>query len=174
MSFWAGYVSEGIKNKHSHGNKKRQKTKQKHLPRTNTEFHGKDRSRDTEIRASRSICHEKNTAFRAGCVSDGWARKHKHLPRNFTEKHGNKNKQKKTNTEWRTINQSRMRERRYKYTVWEGPLRQAQGPGFRTASERKHKNGTPHTQSWHWSGCKTQRFKWSSCSGVSPSQLICL
>jgi hypothetical protein len=23
-----------------------------------------------------------------------------------------------------------MRERRYKYTVWEGPLRQAQGPGF--------------------------------------------
>jgi hypothetical protein len=23
-----------------------------------------------------------------------------------------------------------MRERRYKYTVWEGPLRQAQGPGL--------------------------------------------
>ena len=28
-----------------------------------------------------------------------------------------------------------MRKRRYKYAVWEGPLRQAQGPGFRTASE---------------------------------------
>ena len=23
-------------------------------------------------------------------------------------------------------------------------------------------------------GCKTQRFKWSSCSGASPSQLLCL
>ncbi len=35
------------------------------------------------------------------------------------------------------IIQSRMRERRYKYIVWEGPLRQAQGPGgsFDTVSE---------------------------------------
>ena len=70
-------MSEGIKNKHSHGNKKRQKTKQKHLPRTNTEKHGKDKSRDTKIRASRSICHgrtrnqKSHTSFRAGCVSDG-------------------------------------------------------------------------------------------------------
>ena len=24
---------------------------------------------------------KQNTSFRAGCVSDGWARKHKHLPR---------------------------------------------------------------------------------------------
>ena len=30
--------------------------------------------------------------------------------------------------ETKHINQSRMRERRYKYTVWGGPLRQAQGP----------------------------------------------
>jgi len=28
-----------------------------------------------------------------------------------------------------------MRERRYKYTVWGGSLRQAQGPGFCTVSE---------------------------------------
>jgi hypothetical protein len=43
--------------KQRHGNKT--KNKQKHLPRTNTELHGKDRSRDTEIRPriSRSICH---------------------------------------------------------------------------------------------------------------------
>ena len=71
-----------------HGNKQKQrhgrKNKQKHLPRINTEFHGKDISRDME---------------RRHCI------------------------------------QSRMRERRYKYTIWKGPLRQAQGPGFRTASE---------------------------------------
>ncbi len=68
--------------------------------------------------------------------------------------------------EKRHIIQSRMRERRYKYTVWEGPLRQAQGPGpFGRVSELaeladiscarvkdtarviKAKNGTPHTRS---------------------------
>ncbi len=44
----------GRKQKQRHGRKK----KQKHLPRINTEFHGKDRSKDTEgSRSSRSICH---------------------------------------------------------------------------------------------------------------------
>jgi hypothetical protein len=32
----------------------KQRQKQKHLPRINTELHGKDRSRDTEVRPSRS------------------------------------------------------------------------------------------------------------------------
>ena len=44
ISFRAGCVSDGIKNKH--------------LPRINTELHGKDRSRDTEGRISRSIATE--------------------------------------------------------------------------------------------------------------------
>ena len=35
-------------------NKRLEKKRQKHLPRNNTEFHGKDRSIDTERRASRS------------------------------------------------------------------------------------------------------------------------
>ena len=44
----------GRKQKQRHGRKK----KQKHLPRINTEFHGKDRSKDTEgSKSSRSICH---------------------------------------------------------------------------------------------------------------------
>ena len=34
--------------------RQKQKNKQKNLPRTNTEKHGKDRSRDTEGRISRS------------------------------------------------------------------------------------------------------------------------
>ena len=42
-----------------HGRKNKQK--QKHLPRINTEFHGKDRSRDTERRASRSNRHGNKT-----------------------------------------------------------------------------------------------------------------
>jgi hypothetical protein len=36
----------------SHGRK--DKNKQKHLPRINTEFHGKDRSRDTETKKHHS------------------------------------------------------------------------------------------------------------------------
>ena len=73
----------------------------------------------------------------------------KDLPRINTEFHGNKPKQKintetrpskklateggpsrRLATDGRHIFQSRMRERRYKYIVWGGPLRQAQGPGF--------------------------------------------
>jgi hypothetical protein len=34
--------------------RQKQKNKQKNLPRTNTELHGKDRGRDTEGRISRS------------------------------------------------------------------------------------------------------------------------
>ena len=39
--------------------RQKQKNKQKNLPRTNTELHGKDRGRDTEgrISRSRSISH---------------------------------------------------------------------------------------------------------------------
>ena len=58
-----------------------------------------------------------------------------------------------------------MRKRRYKYIIWKGPLRQAQGPGFCTVSELAElaviscvrvkdtawminaKNGTPHMRS---------------------------
>ena len=39
--------------------------------------------------------------------------------------------------------QSRMRERRYKYTVWEGPLRQAQGPGFSCGTVSELASGEP-------------------------------
>ena len=42
-----------------HGRK--QKTKQKNLPRINTEKHGKDRSIDTEGRISRRISHGRKT-----------------------------------------------------------------------------------------------------------------
>ena len=36
-----------------------------------------------------------------------------------------------------------MRERRYKYTVWEGPLRQAQGPGFSCGTVSELASGEP-------------------------------
>ena len=53
-------ISHGKKtkqrHKHSHGRMSKQKNK--HLPRINTELHGKDRSRDTEGRISRSIATE--------------------------------------------------------------------------------------------------------------------
>ena len=45
---WLAKEGRTSRIKISHGRKKRQKTKQKHLPRINTELHGKDRSRDTE------------------------------------------------------------------------------------------------------------------------------
>ena len=48
LSLYVEKVSRSI----CHGRKQRQK--QKNLPRTNTEFHGKDRSRDTEKRKGRS------------------------------------------------------------------------------------------------------------------------
>ena len=54
--------------------------------------------------------------------------KQKHLPRTNTEFHGNKQKQRHGIK--KHIFQSRMRERRCKYAVRKGPLRQAQGPGF--------------------------------------------
>jgi len=77
-------------------------------------------------------------------ATEGYRRKNKHFPRKDREFHGRKNKHfprmntefhgkdrsRKLATERRHIFQSRMRERRYKNTVWEGPLRQAQGPGF--------------------------------------------
>ena len=65
-------ICHGRKNKqrHKHSHGRMSKQKNKHLPRINTELHGKDRSRNTEVRPSRSISHEKNTVFRAGCVSD--------------------------------------------------------------------------------------------------------
>ena len=52
-------MSDGIKHKICHGNKKRHKTKQKHLPRNDTEKHGNKikQKQDTEIRISRRICH---------------------------------------------------------------------------------------------------------------------
>ena len=66
-------ICHGRKNKqrHKHSHGRMSKQKNKHLPRINTELHGKDRSRNTEVRPSRSISHEKNTVFRAGYVSDG-------------------------------------------------------------------------------------------------------
>ena len=71
MSFRAGCVSDGWarKQKISHGITRKEDTsfragcvsdgiKNKHLPRINTELHGKDRSRDTEGRISGSIATE--------------------------------------------------------------------------------------------------------------------
>jgi len=82
-----------------HGNKT--KNKQKHLPRKDTELHGKDRSRDTEEQAEELA------------------------------------------TETKHCFQSRMRERRYKYAVRKGPLRQAQGPGFRYGMVSELASGEP-------------------------------
>jgi hypothetical protein len=83
-----------------HGNK------QKHLPRINTELHGNKQKQKLATEGSRSICHG--------------------LTRNFTEGSRSRN----LDTEKKPIFQSRMRKRRYKYIIWKGPLRQAQGPGF--------------------------------------------
>jgi hypothetical protein len=45
------------------------------LPRINTEFHGKDRSRATEKKKKKYFRHgisrQEDIFFRAGCVSDG-------------------------------------------------------------------------------------------------------
>jgi hypothetical protein len=61
----------------------KQRQKQKHLPRINTEFHGKD----TEIRTRISICHGLTRNFTEGSRSHGrkQRQKQKNLPRNFTE-----------------------------------------------------------------------------------------
>ena len=53
--------------------------------------------------------------------------KQKNLPRINTEKHG---KERSRDTKKKHCFQSQMRERRNKYAVRKGPLRQAQGPGF--------------------------------------------
>ena len=144
------------------------------MPRNFTEG-SKDRSR--------RLATKKNTAFRAGCVSDGWARKQKHLPRKDTEKHGkDRSRDTEKNTAFRAgcvsdgINIrfvkgpfDKLRDRGSFATVSELasgepaepvelPVKVRAGPKYFCISLR----------------CKTQRFKWRSCSGASPSQLLCL
>ena len=51
-----------------HGRK--QKTKQKNLPRINTEFHGNKQKQKQKNKICQGISRKQNTAFRAGCVSD--------------------------------------------------------------------------------------------------------
>ncbi len=113
-------------------------------------------------RISRSICHG-ITRKRHGNKQKqrhGRKKKQKHLPRINTELHGK-------DTEIRT---------RTSRSICHGLTRNYTEISRRLDREGRHIFQSRMSERRLHSSfrCKIQRFKWRSCSGASPSQLLCL